>query len=298
VAFAEGLRAVRRRGPHTSGRTRTVLVLLGAGLALLLVPAALAQVEPLVLAAATPADRAVVPPTPTGGVPWRVTVTGPPPGADVAVTVSTSPALGPDGVTLATDDRADFFFLSEHPSTPRTYTGLSDPGPNAWSATAATYFWQVTATWTEASGVFHSAASEIRRLVIGTPPPAPPPSAPAPSPSSARTTLAMNALDATYYVRTLIRRRTGRAPQALRYGCARLSSRSFRCRPRWRDSRNVYSATATLTHGRTGRRIVARATLSGLRASRRCVRSRSVRSCGRRFRWRAVSATRPRRPSG
>jgi hypothetical protein len=284
--------------------TRSVVGLLCAGAALLLAPAAQAverlllapaaqAAESLVLSGSTPADGAFVPPTPTGGVPWRIAITGPPPGADVAVTVSTSSAPGPDG-TLPSESREDFFFLSESATTPGTYSGRSDPGPNAWSATVATYFWQVTATWTDASGVLHSASSEIQRLTIGTRPSAPPPSAPGQSPSSARTTLAMSALDATYYVRAVIRRRTGRQPQALHYGCARLFSRSFRCRPRWRDRRNIYSATATFTHVRTGGRIVARATLTGLRASRRCARSRTVRSCGRTFRWRAVMATRPR----
>jgi hypothetical protein len=271
---------------------RSVVALLAAGAALLLAPAARA-VDPLPLARATPADGAFVPPTPTGGIPWQIAITGPPPGAEVRVTVATSRTLGPDGV-LPTDNRADAFVLAESPTTPGTYAGRSDPGPNAWSADAATYFWQVTATWTEATGVFHSAASEVQRLVIGTPPPAPPPTAPGRSPSSTRTTLAMSSLDATYYVRTLIRRRTGRPPVALHYGCARLTSRSFRCRPRWRDSRNVYSGTATFTHSRAGSRIVASGTLSGRRASRRCTRSRTVRSCGRAFRWRAATAPRPR----
>ena len=229
---------MRRRGAQTSTRTRSVVALLCAGAALLLAPAAQA-VDPLALARASPADGARVAPTPTGGIPWQIAITGVPPEAEVLVTVSTSPTLDPDGV-LRTDDRADFFFLSESATTPGTYAGRSDPGPNAWSAVAATYYWQVTATWTDASGVFHSAASTVRRLVIGTPSATPPPStAPGGSPSPARTTLAMSSLDATYYVRTLIRRRTGRPPVALRYACARLTSRSFRCRPRWRDSRNV-----------------------------------------------------------
>jgi hypothetical protein len=151
----------------------------------------------------------------------------------------------------------------------------------------------VRATWTDATSVFHSAASNIERLVIGTPPPSAPPSAPGQSPSSARTTLAMSALDATYYVRAVIRQRTRRSPRNLRYRCARLSSRSFRCRPSWRDTRNIYSATVSFTHARTGGRIVARGTFSGLRASRQCVRSRTVKSCGRPFRWHAVTAARP-----
>jgi hypothetical protein len=269
---------------------RYAITLMAVGAALLLVASAQA-VEPLTLTSAAPADGAVVPPTPTGGIPRQITITGPPPGANVLVTVATSPATGPDGVTLADANRVDFFFLSEDPATPGAFSGRSDPGPNAWSAAAATYYWQARATWTDANSVFHSAASKIERIVIGTPPAAPPP-APGGSPSSARTSLAMSALDATFYVRAVIRQRTKRQPHNLRYRCARLSTRSFRCRPSWRDSRNIYSATATLTHARAGRRMVARAAFRGLRASRRCVRSRTVRSCGRPFRWHALTPVR------
>jgi hypothetical protein len=150
----------------------------------------------------------------------------------------------------------------------------------------------VTATWTDASGAFHSAASAIARLVIGTPPATPPPSSA--GGGSARTTLAMSSLDVTYYIRQLIRRHTKRPAARLRYNCARLTPRSFRCRPTWRDSRNQYSATATFTHTRTSGRIVASATLSGRRASRQCVRTRSLSACRQPFRWRSVIAVRPR----
>jgi hypothetical protein len=272
--------------------TRSVATLLAVGGALLLAPSAQAA-EPLALTSATPADGAFVAPQASGGIPWQITITGPPPGANVSVTVSTSPATGPDG-TLPTDNRVDFFFLSESTTSAGVYSGLSDPGPNPWSATVARYYWQVIATWTDASSVFHSAATKVARLVIGTAPPAAPPPAPGQS-SSARTTLAMSALDATFYVRAVIRRRTKRPPHNLHYGCARRSSRSFRCRPSWRDRRNVYSATVTFTHARTGRRIVASGTFSGLRASRACARSRTVASCGRRFRWHTVIAARPLR---
>ena len=271
--------------------TRFVAVLLTVGSVLLLAPAARA-LDPLPLSAVSPADGAFVPPTPTGGIPWQFTVAGPPPDANVSVTISTSPTTGPDG-TLPTDNRVDFFFLTADPAAPTVFAGRSDPGPNAWSAALGTYYWQALATWTDAGGVFHSAGSKIERVVIGTPPPAaptPPPSLPA---ASRRATLAMSSLDATFYVRAVIRLRTRRQPVRLRYGCRRLNSRSFRCRPTWRDRRNVYSATATFTHARSGQRIVARATVSGLRASRTCTSRRSVRSCGRRFNWRATVAARP-----
>jgi hypothetical protein len=259
--------------------------------ALVLAPAA-GAVDPLPLTKSVPADGMVIPPTPSGGFSWGIGIAGLPEDAQVSVTISTTRTLSSDGVTLATGDRVDFFFLQPD-VVPGTYAGQSEPGPNPWTAILGTYFWQVTATWTDASGVFHSAASAIARLVIGSPP-----ATPAPSPSagggSARTTLAMSSLDATYYIRQLIRRHTKRPATRLRYNCARRTSRSFRCRPTWRDSRNRYSATATITHSRTSGRIVASASLSGRRASRQCVTTRSLSACRQPFRWRSVIATRPR----
>jgi hypothetical protein len=272
---------------------RSIVALACVAAALVLAPSAQAA-EPLTLTGFSPAFAVAIPPTPTGGIPWQVTVAGPPPGAEVSVTVSSAPTTGPDG-TLPSAGRLDFFFLSEDPVTPGTFNGRSDPGPNAWSADLGNYYWQAVATWTDAAGVFHSAASAVERLLIGTRPPVvtPPPTTGGQSPSGARTTLAMSSLDATFYVRAVIRQRTKRAPAGLRYGCKRLTSRSFRCRPRWRDSRNSYTATATFTHTRIGGRIVARGTSTGRRASRQCTRTRSARSCGVRFRWRTVTAVRP-----
>jgi hypothetical protein len=280
---------------------RYLVVLLALTGALLLAPPALA-VDPLTVTSTTPADRALVPPTPTGGIPWQVALAGVPDDANVSVTVSSSPATGADGVTLATEGRDDFFFVTPT-GTPGVFAGRSDPGPNAWSAVAGTYYWQLLATWTDAAGVFHSAAGPIDRLFIGTS--LPPGAAPAPGTGTGtgtgagtgrpgvRPTLGMSALDAPYYIRALIRTHTKRTPVALRFHCARLNTRSFRCRPTWRDSRNAYSATATFTHARSGGRVVARSTVSGRRASRQCTRTRSVKACGRPFRWRATIASRP-----
>jgi hypothetical protein len=271
-------------------RSAAILVALAAAL---LVAAPAHAVDPLPLTSVSPPDRAVVPLTPTGGIPWQIGVAGVPADAAVSVTVTSSPATGPDGVTLLDANRVDFFFLSPSPTAAGEYTGRSDPGPNAWSADAATYYWQVRATWTDPAGVFHAAASAIERIFVGTAPPATP-ATPAPGPiGSTRTTLGMSSLDATFYVRAVIRRRTRRAPLRLHYGCARLTSRAFRCRPTWRDRRNRYSATATFTHTRRAGRVVARATFTGRRASRTCTRTRSVARCGVRFRWRATLAPRP-----
>ena len=104
----------------------------------------------------------------------------------------------------------------------------------------------------------------------------------------------MSTLDARYYVRTVIKRQTKRPATRLRYGCVRRSAQAFRCRPTWRDSRNLYAATATFTHVRRGGRVVAQATVTGRRASRQCTRTRSVAACSKPFRWRSTVAARPR----
>jgi hypothetical protein len=277
-------------------------VVLTAG-ALLLAPAAQA-VESLALTSTSPVDGATIAPTPSGGIPWQVF--GGPPGADALLTITTKPDTT-DGQTLSDANRVDFVFMSEDPTHPGVYTASSDPGPNAWSGVVGVYYWQIHATWTDAAGVFHDAVSPIARIGIGT---APPPLAgpgsgqgstlggAGGSATPARTTLAMSATDAAYYVRTVIRQRTKRSPAKLHYGCTRRSTSSFRCRPAWRDSRNVYSsATVTFTHARTGARIVARGTFGGRRSSRRCLRTGTPRTCGRRFTWHASTAARPLAPT-
>lgn len=269
--------------------TRVLVVLLALA-ALLVVAAPAGAVEPLTLKSSTPADGGRVPLTPTGGVPWQIAVTGVPDDASVSVTVSSTGATGPDGVTLSTGDRVDFFFLSGT-GTPGGWSGRSDPGPNAWSGSAGTYHWQVIATWTDTAGVFHSAAGKVERLLVGAGPPAA--TQPAPSAGTGRRTLRMSSADATFYVRSMIRLRTKRAPARLRSGCARVAARTFRCRPTWRDRRNTYTATASFTHVRSGGRVVTRAAVSGRRASLQCVRQRSFARCATRFRWRATLAARP-----
>jgi hypothetical protein len=290
--------------------SRSAITLLAVGAAVLFVlPAqALAQApapETLTLTNASPADGATVPLTPTGGIPWQIAFTGPPADAAVSVTVTSSPDTGPDGVSLLDANRVDFFFITTTDATPGVYAGKSDPGPDAWSEAAGGFYWQVRATWTDAAGMFHAAVSPIERIGVGTK--APPalttpgsanapgsPTAPGQSPSSTpRTTLAMASADATFYVRRVIRQRTKRQPRSLRVRCRRASSRSFRCRPTWRDSVNTYTATVTFTHSRSGQRILVRGTVRGRRASLRCTRTRSLRSCQRSFRWTVRTTARP-----
>src|SRR4051812_27571185 len=130
--------AMRRRGAHTTVRTRAAVAVLGV-LAALLLAAPAPAAEPLVLKSQTPANGAPVAPTPVGGIAWQITIAGPPPEADVSVTVSSTPATGPDGL-LPSTDRVDSFFLTQNPTAADAYAGTSDPGPNPWSAVAATYY--------------------------------------------------------------------------------------------------------------------------------------------------------------
>src|SRR4051794_41931634 len=83
-----------RRGTDRSTMRRIVVTLLAAAGVLALAPAAQA-VDPLPLSAVSPASGAFRPPTPTGGLAWQLTVTGPPPGADVAGAGSPSPGPRP-----------------------------------------------------------------------------------------------------------------------------------------------------------------------------------------------------------
>jgi hypothetical protein len=273
--------------------TRSLVVAVTLTAALLLLAAPAGAVDPLTLTSSSPRDRASVPLTPTGGIPWQIATSGVPDDAGVSVTISGDPTTGPDG-TLATESRVDFFFLTPS-GTPNGWSGKSDPGPDAWSATAGTYYWQVIATWTDAAGVFHRTATDVARLFLGIPAPAAPGTTPAPGAGGGptRTSLRMSTLDARYYVRTVIRRHTKRSAARLRYGCTRRTAQVFRCRPTWRDSRNLYSATATFTHVRRGGRVVTQATVTGRRASRQCTRTRTVAACSLPFRWRSTLATRP-----
>jgi hypothetical protein len=295
--------------------TRSVLALAAVAAALVFVAAAPAAVPsaappsavvpsqavpPLAITNVTPANGAFVPPTPTGGITWGLTAAGLSADAQVLVTITDDPTTGPDG-TLLDANRVDFFFLAPDPTNINIYNGKSDPGPNAWSANLGTYYWQVRATTTDANGVPQTTASAVQRLGIGTAPP--PGTTPTPTPgqtgsSSAagvRDTLAMSSLDAQYYVRTAIRRQTKRTPSKLSYSCGKLNSRSFRCRPTWRDAKNIYtSGLVTFTHARLpSNKVVARGTFTGRRSSRSCVARRSVKSCAVRFRWHTVTASRP-----
>jgi hypothetical protein len=284
----------------TKGRhVRKVLIatLLVLSASLVVVPFARA-VEPLPYASLSPPNGQVYAAQAQTGISWMLTG-GPSAAIYVTVSVSRSNAVGSDGVTLSDLSQVDSFILGQSSTDVGVFRGVSHAGPSAWPNFAGTYYWQVQARWTEfppypALPTYHYAVSPIFAINIQAPPP---PVQPTPTPPPTVTTtptppqrrapsMIMVASDARYYVRTMIREQTGRTPRGLKYGCARLTTRSFRCRPSWYDRRYVYAGTATFRHFLEGRELYASATFTGLRATPSCAKRRSVKSCARRVRWR------------
>lgn len=264
---------------------RLILAIAAAAATALLAAPVAQAVEPLVLASVTPADGTVYAAQPQYGVSWQITG-GPPAGASVTLSVSSTPATGTDGATLSDLNRVDFTILAASSTDVGVYQGVSNAGPGWWTNIPGTYYWQIHATWTEfppypASPIFHDAVSPIQRIVIQAPQqPAPSQPAPVSQPS-----LAMSSTDAAYYVRALIRLKTKRQPHNLHYACGRVATRSFRCRPSWRDSRSIYAGTVKFTHFLESGQIVAHGAFNGLRASRSCLRTHSVKRCARSVHW-------------
>jgi hypothetical protein len=197
-------------------------------------------------------------------------------------------------VTLATADRVDFVFLSPN-GAPGGWAGRTDPGPNAWSATAGTYFWQVVATWTDAAGVFHQAVTGVARLFLGIPAPAAP-TGPGAGGGGGRPR--NDAADVGGRRHVLRPHRDPPAHEAHArpacglglLGAARDAHVSLPAHVARQPQR--LPGHASFTHVRSGERIVARTTVTGRRASRQCLRTRSFASCSTRFRWRATLAAR------
>lgn len=119
----------------------------------------------------------------------------------------------------------------------------------------------------------------------GSDPPSSDPSAPAPAGSAGRSPLALPA--AKTALRTLIRKRTGRAARNLSYGCSAVDRFTFACRPSWTDSVYAYSGRTTVKSGTAG---TISASFTGTRARRTCVSryrtaTAGMRQCGHAVRW-------------
>ncbi len=193
---------------------------------------------------------------------------------------------GQDG-TLADDFRVDYELLYRSDAYPTQFRARTSPA-SPWLAQPGTYYWQASySNYTTGCNpcVY---VTPVRSIQI-TPRPQPPQPQPVPTVPTQQPSpdLMMRTSDAQYYVRTMIRRKTGRSPRGLRYRCARLTSRSFRCRPSWYDSRYAFAGTAVFRHFLgSDREVYASVSFSGLRASRSCVRRHgSVERCARRVRW-------------
>jgi hypothetical protein len=200
--------------------------------------------------------------------------------------VSTQNTPGQDG-TLADDFRVDYELLNRSDAYPTQFRARTSPAA-PWLAQPGTYYWQVSySNYDYTTGCSPCIYVTPVRSIQITPRPQPPQPVPTVPTQQSSPDLMMRTSDAHYYVRTMIRRKTGRTPRGLRYKCARLTTRSFRCRPSWHDSRYVFAGTAVFRHFLgSDRQVYASVSFSGLRASRSCVRRQGgVKSCAHRVRW-------------
>jgi hypothetical protein len=253
--------------------------------------------ESLPFTTMTPEDGAVVTQTAYGNVQWIVTG-GPKDAYSISVRLSQTPDVGTDGQTLSDLHTVGLVGLGQSTTDVGVFRGASVPGPSTWTNYPGTYYWQASASWTETipddpntpiydpKYVSHSALSQIRRIVVQAPQ-APQAPAPTPQPQPTTSPLQMTAYQARYYTRTFIRQRTHRRPTALWYGCSRLSTRSFRCLPSWRDSRYSYRGTAQFRHFfGSDSKVYASARFDGRRARNSCLKGRSFSSCATAVHWR------------
>jgi hypothetical protein len=106
----------------------------------------------------------------------------------------------------------------------------------------------------------------------------PPPPAATPIPQRGPAAFTWHLADANAATRHVIRNETHHTPMNLSRSCARTALDSFKCRVSWFDAKWVWAGTLKMTAGST-RTVVAFDEFDGLRASRACVRRKSVRRC-------------------
>jgi hypothetical protein len=124
------------------------LAFLAAAFGLVLSAPAHAAIDPLTPTAAQPGDGAVISPTPTN-IPLRLD--GLPSGAHVTVLIASQPTTVADGLSLSALNRVGGASLSE--SEPGVFTGSFPPeGPQGWTNTPGTYYWQATMFWADSPG--------------------------------------------------------------------------------------------------------------------------------------------------
>ncbi len=221
-------------------------------------PVARAQ-EPLPVTSTTPANGARYSP---GTVPVEWFLTSSDTGlTEVWVEIASRNVPGQDG-TLANEFFVDGFPMFRGDAYPNTYKGIAS---RRWMESPGTYYWQIRARG--------SAKQDYRSPVYSLTIEAPREPEATPEPK-------LTAAELPRLLRIAIRSETGRSPQGLRRRCSRQDDQTFGCSVRWFDSRNVYAGDLTV---QAADEETFMSEFDGLRASRRCVKRKSVRRCAKPF---------------
>lgn len=261
-------------------------------------PPAIAAGYPLNVASITPAPGQLtsmnIPIYGTGSQEIEVVIPDRP-GLTTGLTVEIASAnvAGQDG-TLADDYRVAGTYggLTPRDSNPAAYRG--SVSSSAWS-NPGTYYLQLSARGyypscpggpTESSCIYISPVYTYT-VVSPAPPAAPAPTAPAGTSGVSSTPEAipspfLSLSETRSTIRRIIRSRARRQPQNLKYGCSREDDATFTCNSSWYDSRNLWALTFYISADNED---VVSWNASGLKASRSCVKRRSVRRCARRVSW-------------
>lgn len=80
-------------------------------------------------------------------------------------------------------------------------------------------------------------------------------------------------------IRPVIRHATSHTPSGLRRACSRQTSQSFSCHVNWYDPRWIWAGVLSLRYDRTDGTVAYH--FSGLRASKRCLKNRTMKRCSR-----------------
>lgn len=217
-----------------------------------LVVAGSARAAPWPLVSVSPADGAQLPPSRCINVELQTTT----PGARVVYArVNNAPTLAAGSDRLSGDPPflRGIGALWESDVTPGTYRGCIESG----LMTPATYYWQVTGSWTQPgvsfpgqpdykAPIYHQFASPVFRLEIVAL--AAPPSTPDPAPPPADPDLSMSRAQALYYSARVVRGNTGERPRWRSRTCRAVTRDRWRCVVSWRAGRFVWTGSIDPRH--------------------------------------------------
>ena len=252
------------------------VLLLAALLAALASPAASAAAVPMDVVPVNPVNGGVFATgnavTASVGARWTPASAHP---RELYLEITNQNILGQDG-TLAND----FQYMAGGAALYK-----SDADPSSWTGQTAalfllrpgTYYFQFHAIGTSqecgTADAGCTLASRVFSFRTAAPQASPPPVA---APSVTKWKVA----DATSEVRRVIRHATKRSPSNLHRACSRVSSLRMRCSADWYDKRWVWAGTIKLSIDSAFTDITY--AFKGIRASRACLRTRSISRCGRR----------------